>query len=134
MASPAPKTSQAESTDLDAFLLGTPVLKARAPAAPVIEKPSTILKALDSTGGPALIGEDQMSRKCAAENRTRAKKLSTLIAPSTQAELTGRNVDTKNSFGGKGKPRETKKRKDERVDPDEEHLKRLSRFFLPDDV
>jgi len=133
-ASPAPKTTVAETpTALDDFLLGTPVLKARAPAAPIIEIPSTILKALDSTGGPTPIIENQTSQKrtTGPRSRTRTKeKFSGLNVASAQDKSIGGDVNTKKTLDRREKPKEYKKRKkDELGDSDEELLKRQSRSF-----
>jgi len=127
-----PKTTLAKtSTDLEEFLLGTPVLKARVPAVPVVEISSTILKALDSTGGPTPIIENQASRKCTTGSRTRAKeKFPGLNVVSAEGNSIGGNVDTKKTLGCKEKPKEYKKRtKDELGDSDEERLKRQYRSF-----
>jgi hypothetical protein len=127
--SPPPKVTLAEaSIALDEFLLGTPVLKARAPAAHAIERPSPILTALEFTGDPTPMSDDQASRK-STRNTTRTRKLG-LNTSTAQDNSAEGNVDKKNSFGPKGKPKENKKRSEDERGGSDEHLKRLSRLFL----
>jgi hypothetical protein len=128
MVSPAPKTTLAASTTLDDFLLRTPVLKARAPATSVIKR-STVLEPLESAGGPTKITDDW---KGTTRNTTRTKEnLPALNASAVRDNSIGGNMDKKNSFRRTEKIRENKKRmEDEREGSDEEHVNRLSSFFV----
>lgn len=127
-ATTAPETSLAEpqiSTALEEFLLGTPVLKARVPAVPLIERSSTILKRLDSAGGSKLaaINDDQASRKSTIRDGIQIKEK---LPDVSVAQHNSKRVVVEKRFGRKENPEENRKGTENERGSSDEDLKRLS--------
>ena len=107
-------------TNLDEFLLGTPVLKPRAPATAVIDR--SVSKCLEFSNDPSKRGEHHAARNATPRHPARTK----FPGPADRDSSTAGN----NKKSREKNPRKNKKRaEDERGGSDEEILKRLSQFL-----